>query len=420
MQRVFTGFGFGPIQSGLFVREVARSNQFDRIVIAEIDQTLISAVRSNNGCYHINIAEIDGIREEAIEGIEIYDPSSPSDREKLVEAVSLSTEIATSLPSVSAYRAGGISSVSAIIEDGLKMHSSPGTLIYTAENDNHAAEILNESIHGTRPIEPLEVQYLNTVIGKMSGVVSDLDEIKKLGLVPITPGIRKAFLVESFNKILVTRSNLKNFTPGISSFIEKDDLLPFEEAKLYGHNAIHALLAFLGKYRGYISMAEVCRDNDLITIARDAFIYESGNALCKKYASLNDPLFTKEGYSQYAIDLLERMGNPFLGDTVERAGRDVFRKLGPEDRLFGTIKLAAAHGIEAPNMAIGAMAAIAALMEPDSQINLPDHLMGIGLADVNIDFLEEFVKWIWRYNGPTPSANFLGQLLQAKEELIRL
>ena len=36
---IFTGFGFGPIQSGLFVNEAYDSKRFDRIVIAEIVKT---------------------------------------------------------------------------------------------------------------------------------------------------------------------------------------------------------------------------------------------------------------------------------------------------------------------------------------------------------------------------------------------
>lgn len=58
---VFTGFGFGPIQSGLFVSEAFQSGNFTRIVIAEIDQSLVDAVRSNKGTYFVNVAKTDGI-----------------------------------------------------------------------------------------------------------------------------------------------------------------------------------------------------------------------------------------------------------------------------------------------------------------------------------------------------------------------
>ena len=60
-EHVFVGFGFGPIQSGLFVPEAFKSGNFSRIVIAEIDQKLVDAIRANNGSYFVNIAAIDGI-----------------------------------------------------------------------------------------------------------------------------------------------------------------------------------------------------------------------------------------------------------------------------------------------------------------------------------------------------------------------
>jgi mannitol-1-phosphate 5-dehydrogenase len=131
-----------------------------------------------------------------------------------------------------------------------------------------------------------------------------------------------------------------------------------EEAKLYGHNAIHALLAYLGAQKGYKKMAELKNDKEIMQIARDAFIKESGAALIKKYAHLKDDLFTEDGYRAYAEDLLERMTNPYLDDTVERAARDPQRKLGENDRIFGTIKLAKEYGIEPVNMTKAANAGL--------------------------------------------------------------
>ena len=77
---------------------------------------------------------------------------------------------------------------------------------------------------------------------------------------------------------------------------------------------------------------------------RAAFIEESGAALIRKNAGV-DPLFTPLGYTAYADDLLERMTNPYLHDLVERVGRDPQRKLGWDDRLIGTMRVAMAQGI---------------------------------------------------------------------------
>ncbi|OQA01625.1 MAG: Mannitol-1-phosphate 5-dehydrogenase [Planctomycetes bacterium ADurb.Bin401] len=347
LNHIFTGFGFGPIQAGLFVNEAYKSGNFSRIVISEVDQKLVDAVRANKGRYYINVAKSNGIEAFKIEGIEIYNPTNAEDRKEIVKALSQSTEICTSLPSVNFYDKG----VAELIREGLS--NAGNAIIYTAENNNHAAEILEQKVGSLE-----NVQFLNTVIGKMSQVVTDKEEIQQKNVKTIVPGIDRAFLVEEFNKILVTKCHLPEFTPGIRVFIEKEDLLPFEEAKLYGHNAIHALLAYLGAQKGFKKMADLKNDKEIMQIARNAFINESGASLIKKYAHLKDELFTEAGYRAYAEDLLERMTNPYLDDTIERAARDPERKLGINDRIFGTMRLALENGIDPENMAKAAAAGV--------------------------------------------------------------
>ena len=232
-------------------------------------------------------------------------------------------------------------------------------MVYTAENNNFAAEALQEEIAKYSPADlRAGIQILNTVIGKMSGVITSPQEMIRLGLVPLVPGSEKCVLVEEFNRILITRITLPGFPRRIRVFEEKDDLLPFEEAKLYGHNAVHALLGYLARLRGYEVMSEIADDARLLEMGRRAFVDESGAALMKRHAHLGDPLFTPDGYRSYAEDLLQRMTNPFLMDRVDRIIRDPRRKLGWNDRLFGTMRVALDHGIRPRNMALGAAAAV--------------------------------------------------------------
>ena len=174
-----------------------------------------------------------------------------------------------------------------------------------------------------------------------------------------------------------------------------DNLLPFEEAKLYGHNAVHALLAYLGACKGYKSMIELRRDKKIMQIARDAFVKESGTSLIKKYSKVNDVLFTKSGYLAYAEDLIERMMNPYLGDTIERAGRDIKRKLGLQGRIFGTMQLALKQGIDPVNMALGAAAGITALLKKPDMNKLPPHLHFESFENPNMEQLQKILDWIW-------------------------
>ncbi len=421
MDHVLTGFGFGPVQVGLFVHEAVASGNFSRIVVAEVDRDLVRAVRDNNGACCVNVAGAGGIETSTIDGVEILDPGAPADRQVLVEALSQSTEIVTCLPSVSSYAAGGDGSAASLIARGLGRSSAAATIVYAAENNNRAAEILTETVEGAGGDSVSHgVQYLNTVIGKMCRVVTDPEEISRASLAPVAPGIEKAFLVEEFNRILVTRARVGGFTPGIEVFIEKDDLLPFEEAKLYGHNAIQALLGYLGALKGYTRMTELRDDPRIMEIARKAFLAESGAALCKRHHAVNDPLFTERGYEAYALDLLERMTSPVLDDTVERAGRDPVRKLAPSDRLFGTMALALEHGIQPVNMALGAAAAIAVLLAGAERYEVPHHLQCDDRQSLDDVRIAGIIEWLWPDAASEQSRDLIRQVQEARPRLAQL
>jgi len=372
MKKSFVGFGFGAIQAGLFLHEAHASGRFDRYVVAEVLPEVVAAIRRAGGCCRVNIATAQGIEQKDIAGITILNPGDPADRAALVEAVADADELATALPSVRFYELGGAASVASVLSDGFARRRARGaprrSIIYAAENHNHAAEILEGLLAGRLAVPAAalreSVQCLNTVIGKMSGIVTDEAQIAEQGLARLAGAAGRCVLVEAFNHILITRIAWANFQRGIPIFIEKDDLLPFEEAKLYGHNATHALMGYLARAQGYATIADVRRDARIVDLARTAFLQESGAALIRKYRGF-DPLFTEAGYHDYAEDLLGRMMNPHLRDLVARVVRDPRRKLGWDDRLVGTMRLALGQGITPRNYALGSRAALAMLHETE-------------------------------------------------------
>jgi mannitol-1-phosphate/altronate dehydrogenase len=367
--RTFVGFGFGPIQAGLFLHEAERSGAFGRLVVAEVVPEVVAAVRAAGGECSVNVAHRDRIERATAGPIEIVDPAAPTGRGTLVEAVTEAAEIATAVPSVADYVSAGAGSLHRLLAAGLRLKAArggPRAVVYAAENHNHAAELLEEAVlaevpAGERDAVTAHVHFLNTVIGKMSRVVSDPEDLAAHALAPVAPGLERAFLVEAFNRILISRVRFPGgFTRGIAAFEERDDLLPFEEAKLYGHNATHALGGFLAGLAGVRLVADLDTVPGLLPFLRAAFVEESGAALRRRHRGV-DPLFTPEGYRAYADDLLERMTNPLLHDTVERVTRDPDRKLGWNDRLIGTIRVARAAGIDARRYALGAAAAAVSL-----------------------------------------------------------
>ena len=382
--RTYVGFGFGAIQAGLFVYEAYRSSNFGRLVVAEVLPAMVSGLRRAGGIYAVNIAHPDRIESAHIGPVEIYDPASARDREHLVDALAEAQEIGTAIPSVTYYQSASSGSLHRVLAEGLRRKATacaPTAVVYTAENHNHAAEILESSVLGEMlPAEQVaartRLQFLNTVIGKMSGVIADWEMIREHQLATITPAEPRAFLVEAFNRILISRVQAGTvnaeppFSRGIDVFEEKQDLLPFEEAKLYGHNATHALAAYVGALAGAQRIADLNAIPGALAFLRTAFLEESGAALVRRHAGV-DPLFTPEGYAHYADDLLGRMMNPYLLDTVDRVARDPERKLGWNDRLVGTIRLALGHGVEPRRYAFGAAAALAMLDRSILEQGLP-------------------------------------------------
>ena len=405
--KTFVGFGFGPIQSALFLYEAFRSGHFSRFVIAEVDARIVEAVRSANGCYTINIALPDRIEQATISGVELLNPAVPADRQQVLQAIAQSDELATSLPSVAFYDTGGHTSVARTLAEGLALRHSPHpTIIYTAENHNHAAELLHESVAKYCPPQALhQIQFLNTVIGKMSGVITDAATLKRLNLATMTPTLPKAVLVEEFNRILISQIALPGFTRGIEVFLEKPDLLPFEEAKLYGQNAIHTLIAFLGAHRGLTVMSDAAAHADIMATARAAFLDESGAALIRKYAALGDPLFSPAGFTAYADDLLARMVRHTLNDLIARVTRDQVRKLGCDDRFFGTIRLALQYGIRPTHLARGAAAAILSLLHQWDSLGQSVARLPRPARPLTREALDQLLRAIWSTKaGPEASS----------------
>ncbi len=344
--RTFLGIGMGPIQTGIFVAGAAKG-KFDRIVIAEIDDRLRVPVHAA-GTISVNIAEADSVRTETYGPVEVYNSNDPEELKKLIEAAAEADELATALPSVNFFKFPA-----PWLVEGFKKQPDRVRFIYTAENNNHAAEALQEALGEKFP----NTWCLNTVIGKMSGVIS-AEECAERGFAPLAPGADRGHLVEKFNTIYISSA------PGVedrkvADLYQKSDLLPFEEAKLYGHNAIHFWLGIHGAAAGCTLMSDLADKKELIAKAREAFVNESGAALCKKYAGL-DELFTPAGFAAYADDLLVRMVNIYLQDAIARVIRDLDRKLGWDDRVIGTMRMILSQGCSPEIFAEGAALALKA------------------------------------------------------------
>ena len=189
----FLGIGLGPIQTGIFLSGASKGG-FDRIVIAEVDNKLKEAVNAAGGTITVNIAKDNAVYAETYANIEVYNPLEANDLQELICSAADADELATALPSVKFFP-----QIAAWLKMGFSMQPQRRRFIYTAENNNHAAEELEKAIGQHFPA----TYYMNTVVGKMSGV-ANAAECEKQDLELLCPGADRGHLVEEFNKILIS------------------------------------------------------------------------------------------------------------------------------------------------------------------------------------------------------------------------
>ncbi|WP_306259665.1 hypothetical protein [Pararhizobium sp. IMCC21322] len=419
MGRIFVGIGFGAIQTGLFLREAQRSGNFDRYVVAMRRQNLAKAL-SDRGTVTVNIAMHDGIVVETYTDIEARCLSVKEDLVSLQQDLLAAHEISVAVSSVDDYVSDHPNSLHRLIAQAIagKMRGEgPKVLIYSSENHNEAASLLQQAILSALPETDHATankvfQTVDTVIGKMSRVIRDQDEIAQAALAPSFDGGDEAFLVEAFNNILVSQVDpARSSGRAISQLVEKADLTPFEHAKIHGHNATHAGFAYVGQVLGLKWMADVAAIPEVFSFFRDAFLEESGEALIRLHGG-KDPLFTSDGYRAYVDDLLARMANPWLRDTCERIGRDVSRKLGWDDRLIGTIRLVRSQNISAERYGFAALAAFETLGNgPEIMIK---SWMKSGASATEAEEMADFLNALqsdyhtWRTGLPNPTETHIG------------
>ncbi|GAG14331.1 unnamed protein product, partial [marine sediment metagenome] len=106
----------------------------------------------------------------------------------------------------------------------------------------------------------------------------------------------------------------------------------------------HAACAYLGFLEGHALIWQAM-ESDVPRETALGAMRESGRALLSTY----EGEWTEGEMEEHIRDLARRFGNRALGDSVYRVGRDLPRKLAPDDRLIGALRLQLAAGVEPAN-----------------------------------------------------------------------
>jgi mannitol-1-phosphate 5-dehydrogenase len=202
--------------------------------------------------------------------------------------------------------------------------------IIIAENMRNADVYFHQRLEKLLPWNfPLDklVGLIETSIGKMVPIMQ-----KKY----MQEDILQVF-AEPYNTLILNKKGFRNPIPAIKGLAPKENMKAWVDRKLFIHNLGHSAAAYIGYLHNkeFVYLYEALAVPEVYTYVRETML-QAADILLNKYPDE----FTIKQLTEHIDELLFRFQNKALGDTIFRIGCDLMRKLGPQDRLTGAIKVA--------------------------------------------------------------------------------
>ena len=206
--------------------------------------------------------------------------------------------------------------------------------IIIAENMRNADIFIRDELRKRLPDDYLLDQWVGLVetsIGKMVPIMTQKD---------IEDDPLQVF-AEPYNSLIVAKNGFRNPLPDVSFLAPKENIKAWVDRKLFIHNLGHATAAYLGfvAYPKAIYIWEVLDKPEIYRATRQTML-QAADILQALYPGE----FTPSQLEEHIDDLLRRFMNKSLGDTLFRVGCDLYRKLGPDDRLVAPVQAAIRTG----------------------------------------------------------------------------
>lgn len=304
------------------------------VVFADINKAVIDEINRGSG-YTVHIMD-DQCKEVLVSNISGVDSTSSAMIEEFQSCDLIATAVGLSV----------LSKVASSIAKGIVSRKNRGCTqslnVIACENAVRASSILKQAVYTL--LSPDEQRYCDQYVGFPDCTVDRIVPIIKCAN-PID------VMVESHFEWVVDKTAIRGNLPHVPAMMIVENLQAYIERKLYILNCGHAITAYLGYHKGYKTIQEAIRDEEIHAIVRGALL-ESGHALSQKHG-----IHPRE-QELYIDAVLTRFANPHFADDVSRVGREPLRKLASEDRLIQPAMLSVAHGNPAPNLIIGIVAAL--------------------------------------------------------------
>jgi mannitol-1-phosphate 5-dehydrogenase len=372
-------FGAGNIGRGFIGQLFSRSGY--EVAFAEVDAKIVEAMNVSRR-YPVRVVSEAGDSETYVENVRAV---NGADLESVAREISHAEVVGT------AVGANVLPRIAPALAAGLSLRWRTGIMapinVILCENLVDADKAFRGMVASR--LSGADKERLTRLVGFVRASVGRM--------VPVmTEAMREGNIlriwVEEYDHLPV---DAKGFVGAIPKIHNMEPVSPFElfvERKLYIHNMGHAAVAYLGALRGYRFIWEAACDPEVSRVARAA-MGESARAIALEHGAEEGPLLA------HVEDLLLRFANRKLGDTIERVGRDLPRKLAPRDRMLGSLGLCAKHGL--PRADILEALAAALLFEDSASTLVRDKiaaegpravlegLCGLDKADPDLPYLLE-------------------------------
>ncbi|NJN24604.1 MAG: mannitol-1-phosphate 5-dehydrogenase [Cyclobacteriaceae bacterium] len=319
-------FGAGKVGRSFIAQLFSRSGF--QVVLVDVDETIIAALNVHRK-YQVIIKSDDGDESIWIENVRGV---LATDVDRVVQEIASADMLATAvgqqvLPKIAPTIAKGLA---------LRFEKTPDHPldIILAENLRDAAGVFKKELQQHLP----EIMPPGWDFSQFVGLV-ETSIGKMVPIMPVSMTDKDPLLVyaEAYNTLILDKKAFRNPVPNVIGLLPKDNMAAWVDRKSFIHNLGHAAAVYCGfaAYPKLTYLHELMAQPDIYETTR-ATMVEAANVLMKHH----EGEFTYEEIVAHIDDLLFRFSNKALGDTVYRVGQDLFRKLGPEDRLVGVLKLA--------------------------------------------------------------------------------
>lgn len=331
-------FGGGKIARG-FIAQLLYQSGF-HITFVEVNEKLVESLNLNQK-YYVNVMG-NAAESQWITG---FDCVNLADIQKIAEALLKADIVFTSV--------GGknLDALSKVIAKAFKqiykeIDKKVFTII-TCENWKEPANQLQEGID-----RELGEKELQDIFKKNIGVSEAVIIRSGIEATPEILGIdSNAVSVTNYWELPIDKSRMKGTLVTFKGADYKDNFAGFLQQKLYTFNTTNATIAYVGRLRGLEFLADAANDPEIVELVKRVH-KEINPAIAEE---MGIPLEDQIAFSQKAI---KKYQDKSVTDFTERHARDPIRKIGPNDRIVGSMRLAEKHGIAYDALAVTLAAAL--------------------------------------------------------------